>query len=261
VPSDPVRAPVADGGRGFRRLPVVTALAGAALVAVLVLLGVATRAGSYARALPADPAAATTAPYSPHPMTFPAGVTAGPTTTAAPEPVDPVTGWVVLVLVLLLAAAVLGVLVRIAWQHLAGPRLHRPLQRPVSGGDVSAQQIPVAVERALRTIDQPDAGEAVVQAWLLLGAAAAAAGTPARTSETATEYADRLAGVHRLPVESVHRLAELYLEARFSGHEVGAGQRNAARTELHRLRSALAGAGRAARAGTADGTGTAAAVR
>jgi uncharacterized protein DUF4129 len=244
---------------------VVTALAGAALVAVLVLLGVASRGGSYARALPADPAAATTAPYSPHPMTFPAGVTAGPTATVGPEPVNPVTGWVVLVLVLLLAAAVLGVLARTAWQHLAGQHLRRPLRAPVTAAAPSAAEIPAAVERALRTIDQPDAREAVVQAWLLLGAAAAAAGTPARTAETATEYADRLAGVHRLPVESVHRMAELYLEARFSGHEVGAGQRDAARTELHRLRSALAGAGRSTAAGTgtstADGTGTAAAVR
>lgn len=100
--------------------------------------------------------------------------------------------------------------------------------------------LPEAVDRALVAVDLPDARDAVVQAWLLLGQAAAAAGTPARASETAAEYAARLADAHRLPTTSLRRLAALYREARFSAHPVGPGQRAEARAELEALRSALA---------------------
>jgi hypothetical protein len=74
--------------------------------------------------------------------------------------------------------------------------------------------LPSAVHRALDVVnDQPAAREAVVRAWLLLGEAAAAAGTPARPAETAGEYARRLAVAHDLPPASVERLTRPAAEA------------------------------------------------
>jgi Domain of unknown function (DUF4129) len=218
----------------------VAAVTFAGLLLLITLLGLAARSGSYARELPREPPA-TTAPYSPAPFTLPSYVTAIPTTTAPPEPVNPVTGWVVLGLVLLLAAGVLAVLARTAWQYLTTSVHRRPEPAPMSAARPADPGMPAAVDRALLAVEQPDAREAVVRAWLVLGEAAAAAGTPARTSETATEYAERLAAAHGLPAASVHRLAELYREARFSAHPVGDPQRGEARTELARLRTTLAG--------------------
>src|SRR4051812_28961445 len=101
--------------------------------------------------------------------------------------------------------------------------------------------LPDAVQVALREVtDQPDAREAVVRAWLLLGEAAATAGTARRPAESAREYARRLADAHRLPAPALERLAGLYREARFSDHEMHPEQRELARRELFALQTALA---------------------
>jgi hypothetical protein len=231
-----------DGGSGR---PVPAALAAAALVvlvAVLVLLGLAARSGSYAPELPAAPtrSAAATAPPTAAGQTLP---TAAPVSTDAALPVNTATGQVVLVLLLVAVAAGMVVLGVLLVRHR--PRLRRgPPVHPsaVSPGSDRPQAIPEAVDQALLAVEQPDAREAVVQAWLRLGTAAAQAGTPARAAETATEYAERLAAVHGLPATSVHRLAALYREARFSDHPVRDDQRDAARAELTALRAALAAA-------------------
>jgi hypothetical protein len=98
-----------------------------------------------------------------------------------------------------------------------------------------------AVERALVEVsEQPDAREAVVRAWLLLGEAAAVAGTPRRPAESAREYARRLGDKHRLPADSLERLAALYREARFSDHQMLPEQRAVAHSELLALQTALA---------------------
>lgn len=217
------------------------ALATAGLLVLLVLGGVAARSGPYATELPPAP---TTSAAPVAPPTAPAQSAAPPSTaapTAEPEPVNPITGRIVLVLVLAFAGVGLVLLVRLA--VLNRPQLRRRPPAAVAdaaAGSGSSTALPDAVEQALLTVEQPDAREAVVRAWLLLGDAAAAAGTPARPAETAAEYAVRLAAAHGLPPASVHRLAELYREARFSGHPVGAGQRDEARAELTTLRAALA---------------------
>ena len=158
-------------------------------------------------------------------------------------------GWLVLVglvaVVLLLIA--LGALValasaagRISWRRRVPDERAAGLGQEPGAADPS-DLFPPAVERALTAVtDQPDAREAVVRAWLLLGEAATAAGTARRPAETAGEYADRLAAAHDLPRTSVERLATLYREARFSHHTVVAEQREAARTELLALQAALA---------------------
>jgi hypothetical protein len=57
--------------------------------------------------------------------------------------------------------------------------------------------------------------------------------------ETATEYAERIAGEFYVPVRRLTRLAELYREARFSQHDVGGGQRAEARDLLEQLSADL----------------------
>jgi hypothetical protein len=224
------------------RVPV--ALLAVAVLAVLALAGAAARSGSYAPELPPAPTRSAAPTPAPAPPAESAPTSsAAPTPSAPPEPVNPVTGRIVLVLVLLFAAAGLVVLVVLAVRHR--PRLQRrPPDAAVlpSAGDPAASALPDAVDRALAAVEQPDAREAVVQAWLLLGAAAAEAGTPSGPAETATEYAERLARAHTLPPTSVHRLAALYREARFSGHPVRDDQRDEARAQLTALRAALSSA-------------------
>ena len=81
-----------------------------------------------------------------------------------------------------------------------------------------------------------------MRAWLLLGEAAATAGSARRPAESAREYAHRLADAYQLPAQSLERLAALYREARFSDHEMRSEQRELARRELFALQTALAGA-------------------
>jgi hypothetical protein len=148
-----------------------------------------------------------------------------------------------------LVVAVVLVLVAAGLALLAAGLLHRPAGRrrtPRAGGadlaaaDAPATALPAAVDRALDAVEDPDAREAVVRAWLLLGRAAAESGTPPRAAETATEYALRLAGERGLPADAVTALAGLYREARFSTHEVRTEQRDRARAHLLSLRAALA---------------------
>jgi hypothetical protein len=227
-----------------KRLPsAVAALAAVAVVLLLVLGGLAARSGPYAPPLP--PAPTSSAPSAPPTAVQQTPVpTATASSTAAAEPVDPITGQVVLVLVLACAGVALVLAVRLLVLHRPQLRRRPPdaaVAAPAGAGDPPA--LPDAVDRALLAVEQPDAREAVVQAWLLLGAAAAAAGTPARPAETADEYAGRLAAGHGLPAASVHQLAELYREARFSGHPVTTVQRDRARAGLTALREALLAAG------------------
>jgi hypothetical protein len=111
---------------------------------------------------------------------------------------------------------------------------------PLEAAGPDPTALPAAVDRALDAVEDPDAREAVVAAWLLLGRAAAESGTPPRPAETAAEYARRLAAERGLPAADVEQLAALYREARFSTHEVTAEQRDRARAHLLALREALA---------------------
>jgi hypothetical protein len=219
-----------------------------AVVVVLLLVALGTLAARSDAWVPPGSARDPAAVSSPSaaPTTAPASL---PPVPPAP-PVDAVSnGWlvlVVLVAVVLLLLLLIGLVAlavatgRISWRRrVPGERAAGLGQEP--GAANPSDPLSPAVQRALtEVIDQPDAREAVVRAWLLLGEAAAAAGTARRPAETAGEYAERLAAAHDLPRTSVERLATLYREARFSHHTVVAEQRDAARTELLALQAALA---------------------
>jgi Domain of unknown function (DUF4129) len=241
--SAPVHAD--DGASGRTGGPtglLAGALAGLAALLVVVLAVLGARSGPWVPPTPSAAAAPTTVagpPALPKPK-LPAQVTAAAAPTPSPTVEDgAVLTWVLVGGVLLLVVA--GVVV------LATGLLHRPGWRrglPLEGAPVEAREqpgtaLPGAVERALDAVEDPDAREAVVQAWLLLGRAAAETGTAPRAAETAAEYARRLAAERGLPAGAVAALAELYREARFSTHEVRPEQRDRAREHLLALRAAL----------------------
>ena len=231
-------------GVGVRQVPrsaLVPAAAGAVLLAALFLLGLAARGGPYT-------APAASRPTPPPPTTTPLPTITPPPpppaatpSTPPPEvhPGNPLVGQVLLVLVLLVLALLVVLVVRQVLRHLPRRLPDRATGSAPAGSDPARPQLTTAVERALRAVEQPAARDAVVQAWLLLGAAAAAAGTPAMPAETAAEYAGRLARVHRLPGPALHHLAELYRVARFSEHPVGEPERDDARRVLTELRAGL----------------------
>lgn len=231
-----------SGGRG--RLP-VAALAGMGVLLVLLVCGAAARSGPWASgpqhtATSQTPAPVVSGGSSPVPnASTPAAIRrgGGPGLDAVVSLIAAFT-----LVLFLLGLAMLSDFVRLPGR----PRWRR---RRLTGEtevsddvtDNGEEALQDAVQRALvEMADQPDAREAVVRAWLLLGEAAAVAGTPRRPSESAREYARRLGDKHRLPRESLERLAALYREARFSDHEMLPEQRAAARSELFALQTALA---------------------
>jgi|SRR5436305_1200371 len=234
------KPPKDAAGRGL----LVAALACGAVLLVLLVCGVAARSGSWASGRPHAAATAVPKPV--------AGDTDTSTDTSTPAPIRRGTGPGVDFVAYLLTAftlvlALLGVLLLADLVRLPA---RRPWRRQLVSSEVElADDVRVsddevlhdAVERALVEIaDQPDAREAVVRAWLLLGEAAAVAGTPRRPAESAREYARRLGDKHRLPADSLERLAALYREARFSDHQMLPEQRDVARSELFALQTALA---------------------
>ena len=221
------------------RSVLVPAVAGTLLLGALFVLGLAARGGPYTA--PTAPRT-TTPPTTRLPTAAPLTPSPVPTPTDPPPdlpPGNPLVGQVLLVL-LLVAALVLAALVVRAVLRRLPRRLPERATGSVPGAPAPARpELATAVEQALRAVEQPAARDAVVQAWLLLGAAAAAAGTPALPAETAAEYAERLTVVHRLPASALHHLAELYRVARFSEHPVGETERDDARRVLTELRAGL----------------------
>jgi hypothetical protein len=223
-----------------RRLPVVGAVLG--LLLVLLVAGVAAREGDYTAALPPSATATTTATAAP------SSPEASPTTAFTPTarkknepalPPSPVLGQVLLVLVVLLGLAGAAVLITSLVRSARDLARSGTLTPPRAVGTAVREALAPAAEQALVAVEQPDAREAVVRSWLLLGEAAAVVGFPALPAETAAEYAGRIAAELDVPATELDRLADLYREARFSQHEVGEPQRAEARTLLHRLRDRL----------------------
>ena len=223
-----------------RRLPIVAAVLGP--LAVLLVAGVAAREGGYTARLPPGAAATTTAaatPSRPGGVAFPS---AAATTTPPEQPGLPPSQVLGRVLLIILSLALLTggtVLVMSLVRSTTELARRGALTPPKTAGTAVRDALPPATEQALIAIEQPDAREAVVRSWLLLGEAAAVVGFPARPAETAAEYAARIAAELDVPGGELDRLADLYREARFSQHEVGEPQRAEARTLLHRLRDRL----------------------
>jgi hypothetical protein len=227
------------------RRPDGRAVAGAVLVLlVLVMAAMAARRASWTAGAPAGSAGHT--PPAARPTSAGTGVITPPASPAPRRPSPPLPTLHVPDAVLVGALVVLGVAL-LAWAVRYAPwhrwRLGRPVrpERPVAAEPEAPDRRPLAeaAGRALADLEQPDAREAVIRSWLLLGEAAAEAGVRLRPAETATEHAARIAAEFYVPVPMLIRLAELYREARFSTHVVSGSQRAEARDLLERLSTDL----------------------
>jgi hypothetical protein len=211
--------------------------AGGVLV-LLVLAGVAARSGGYASSRAQGTVDLS---FLPDVVREPARSTTLGSSSAAPT-TDPgaaggsvagfflgLFGFVVLLLI---------VLVLLRWRPGWRRRAAAPVAVRVPDGP-PPPSMAEAVQQALDLVEQPGAREAVVRAWLLLGRAAAEAGSPPRPADTAAEYAARVADEQGLDPTALGRLAALYREARFSTHPVGEDQRAEARAVLEQLRARL----------------------
>lgn len=221
---------------------------------VVVLLGLAVLVGAVSLAARGGVYTATTGP-EPVPVTTAPEFTLVPPTAAADAERERIeqqneqlgdipalqvaTVFYILVVVVILA---IGVTFVVGYLRDGGrwrSRRTGPLARPDLSEPGTAPALARAVDEAVLVVEQGEAREAVIACWLLLGRAAAAAGTPARPAETAGEYAARLAEEHVLSEAALVRLADLYREARFSSHPVDDGLRRAARRALGILQAEL----------------------
>jgi crotonobetainyl-CoA:carnitine CoA-transferase CaiB-like acyl-CoA transferase len=82
--------------------------------------------------------------------------------------------------------------------------------------------------------------EAVIACYVRMEAALASSGAPRGATETPLELLRRVLDAYDVPAADVHRLTELFTEARFSHHPVTDEMRAAARRSLAAVADALA---------------------
>ena len=146
----------------------------------------------------------------------------------------------VLVVLLVLAFVVL-VFPQIGGRPSRRRRRATPAVAPSEPAEASARALDEAVEQGLREVEQGPTADAIVACWLRLERAAADAGTTRRAAETAGELTARVLAAHRVTPATLRRLADLYREARFSGHTLGEPEREQARRALEQVRRELRG--------------------
>lgn len=92
-----------------------------------------------------------------------------------------------------------------------------------------------ALDAGVRAVGEGVPRNAIVRAWLRLEDGVVSEHLPPRPADTPTELVTRALTAYRLDAEAIHRLAELYEEARFSVHPVTEAHRREAGRCLHRL--------------------------
>lgn len=88
----------------------------------------------------------------------------------------------------------------------------------------------------------PDPREAVIACYVRMEAAFADAGSKRDVTETPTELMARVLTEQHVPAKDVRRLTALFTEARFSGHPIDDGMRDAARHSLRNVAASLGAA-------------------
>jgi hypothetical protein len=160
-----------------------------------------------------------------------------------------VTGWIVLLLPLVLLG---GVILAAAVVGLKGLRLRRigppvpvvPGEEPGTGG-TSAGELLHAARQAREILAARQGGapsDAVIAAWVRLERAGAGAGVRRLAHQTPTEFTDALLARHESARAALDRLRLLYQRARFAtAATVGAAEADAARAALDEIVRALSG--------------------
>lgn len=191
---------------------------------------------------PADPAPAPDADLDPVEIDLPDR----PLPEEPAEPGDPPDlSWVFQALLVVMAVAVVVLLVR---NVRFGPRRSRAARRaiePLPDVDL-AEAIEEVAEDLHQRLARGTPRNAIVECWVLLEDAVAAAGPGRRPAETSAEFTARVIGEHSVDPLAIDRLAELYREARFSRHELVERHREEAIAALDALRAQLAAHAQAA---------------
>ncbi len=113
---------------------------------------------------------------------------------------------------------------------------------PVEHWPEPAQEMADAVEESLAALASGPVDDVVIDCWVRLEAAAAAAGAARDVSETPAELASRVLEDLHAPPDAVDDLLQRYRRARDSHHPLDEHDREVAVRALHRIRDALTGA-------------------
>jgi acetylornithine deacetylase/succinyl-diaminopimelate desuccinylase-like protein len=152
--------------------------------------------------------------------------------------------------VLGVVGVVLGLVVLIAVLRsmIYRRRLARVRHRaPPHAGEDAAPDLTRTLRAAVdEALDELGSGgpvsDAIIACWLRLQAASSDAGIEPVASDTAEEAIERVFTVRTVRPAPLRALAELYREARFSGHQMVAADADAARAALREVLADLSGA-------------------
>lgn len=120
---------------------------------------------------------------------------------------------------------------------------HRAAPRPdEEAAPDFASTLRAAVGEALEELGSAGpVGDAIIACWVRLQAASSDAGIAPVASDTAEEAIERVFAVRTVRPAPLRTLADLYREARFSGHQMAASDADTARAALREVLADLSG--------------------
>ena len=132
---------------------------------------------------------------------------------------------------LVVLVAVLRAVVNRRW--LSRARHRAPPAEPPDAADDLAVRLRAAVDEAIDEIGSTrPVRDSIIACWLRLEDASRAAGVEQVPSDTSEEAIQRVFAARTVRAEPLELLADLYREARFSRHAMGAAHADAARSAL-----------------------------
>lgn len=192
---------------------------------------------------------------SPNPPVNPAQPSSGPSPAIAPAtgPARPATHWHLNLMPLLIALTVLGVaLVLGAVVYFLYKLLRGPLAGAIEGGEPAAGQDEARQEEQDALADAllagrsalagDDARAAIIACYAAMERSLAAAGIARLAADSPTDLLRRAVQRGAVDPAGSARLTDLFREARYSTHPMGAGQLAEARAALDAVTAALAAA-------------------
>ncbi|MDQ2837104.1 MAG: DUF4129 domain-containing protein [Actinomycetota bacterium] len=121
------------------------------------------------------------------------------------------------------------------------PKLPEPPTPAPELDEQAAEQVVDIFDSARLRLRRGHTRDAIIACWLRLEELADQACTPKRASETSTELVARWSATLSLSIAPLTELAALYREARFSSHDMSAGDSERARQALELLRRDVTG--------------------
>jgi uncharacterized membrane protein YidH (DUF202 family) len=132
------------------------------------------------------------------------------------------------------------VIAALALASYAAWRLSRKRRAEPEDDESMAETLAQAIESTLGDLRaERDPRRAIIAAYARMERALAAFGVPRRRPETQQEYLERILGGLEVDTEAVRRLTDLYTQAKFSQHEVGAAMKEEAIETLEHVRDEL----------------------